>query len=37
MCKWLTSVGCRTGDVRGEKSGMGGESVDRGDMNHERK
>ena len=36
MRKGLFFVGRRTGDVRSEQSGMGGKSVDRGEMKHER-
>ena len=37
MGKGLISVGCGTGDIRGENSGMDCESVDRRDMKYERK
>ena len=36
MRKRLFFIGCRTGDVRSEETGMGGKSVDRGEMKHER-
>ena len=32
MGERLFSVGCGTGDVRSEETGMGGKSVDRGEM-----
>ena len=37
MRKGLSSVGCGTGNIRSEKTGMSGESVDGGDMKDERK
>lgn len=37
MCEGLVSVGCGTGNVRSENSGMGGEGVDGRDVKDERK
>lgn len=37
MCKGLVLVGCGTGNIRRENSGMGGEGVDGRDMKHEWK